>query len=151
VQRDSSSHTLNRGSRRGFTLVELMVAMFLIMVGLVSSAALMATNLRFQRGATSREDMVTIAQEKLDTFRAYQLAPKGTAQWDSLAVGGSLTSSVNGYADSVTTLSGMRYRRRWQIANSTAGTRRLQLRIQPKILDGSAPWKVDFQTLIFIQ
>jgi prepilin-type N-terminal cleavage/methylation domain-containing protein len=139
-----------RRSRRGFTLVELVTAMLLITVALMGAAALIATSLRFQRGAASREEMITVAEAKLDHFRALQLAPKNSDPWKQLNVGGSLVSDQPDYSAEVKS-GGRRYRLRWQITNSTAGTRQVVLRVEPKALGAYVTPKVDFRTLVFVQ
>jgi type IV pilus assembly protein PilV len=133
--------------RRGFTFVELAVAMMLIGVGLLGFAGLMSSSLRFQRGSTTREEMITIAEAKLDELRAYQLAPKGTATWSKLAVGGSVTSAVTGY-DSVVTLGTRSYSLRWQLAASVAGTRLVTVRVRPNYTDTFATQQVQFTSLV---
>jgi prepilin-type N-terminal cleavage/methylation domain-containing protein len=134
--------------RGGFTLIELAVAMMLIAVGLIGAAALMSTSLRYQRGAATREDMITIAETKLDELRSYQIAPTGSPSWNMLAAGGSVTSSVTGYADSLTTLGGKSYRRRWQLVDAIAGTRELHLRVEPRFEDVYAARPLEFRTLV---
>jgi hypothetical protein len=128
--------------------LELAVAMLLIAVALVSTAALTSTSLRFQRGASTREEMVTLAEAKLDELRSYQLAPKGTPSWEKLAAGGSLTSSVTGYSDAVTIPGGKSYRRRWEIVAATAGTRDVTLRVEPMFSDAYATSRVEMRTLV---
>jgi prepilin-type N-terminal cleavage/methylation domain-containing protein len=135
-------------SRRGFTLVELMVAIVLITVGLLGSAALMATTVGHTRGASSREEMLALAEAKLDELRSYQNAPATTGLKARLAVGGSLTSSVANYNDDVNGPSGKPYRRRWQIANGTVRTRDVQVRVQPRYTDRYRATPVDVRTLI---
>lgn len=134
--------------RSGFTLVELAVAMMLIAVALVGSAALTTTSLRYQRGASTRDEMVTLAESKIDELRSYQLAPSGTTSWTKLAAGGSLTSSVSGYSDDVTVPGGKTYRRRWEIVSSTAGTRQVTVRIEPTFTDKYATTQVELRTLV---
>jgi prepilin-type N-terminal cleavage/methylation domain-containing protein len=133
--------------RRGFTLVELAVAMMLIGVGLIGAAALMSASLRYQRSASTREDMIMLAETKLDELRSYQLAPAGTPAAAKLNVGGSLSMSVNGYADSLTT-SGKSYRRRWLIVAAVAGTRQVALRVEPRFSDAYATRALEFRTLV---
>jgi prepilin-type N-terminal cleavage/methylation domain-containing protein len=139
------------GRRRGFTLVELAVAMLLIAVALVSTAALTSTSLRFQRGASTREEMITLAESKLDELRSYQLAPPGTPSWAKLAAGGSVSTSVTGYSDEVTIPGGRSYRRRWQIVSATAGTRGVTLRVEPISSDVHATRRLELRTLVFAQ
>jgi prepilin-type N-terminal cleavage/methylation domain-containing protein len=155
MRRRPGSPSYPRGRpRRGFTLVELMVAIVLITVGLLGSAALMATSQRYQRGAASREEMATLAEAKLDELRSYQAAPliTGAALRAKLAPGGSLTSSVTNYADSLAVSgTGKRYRRRWLIVASVTGTRQLFMRVQPMFTDAYAPSTLDLTTLVMMQ
>jgi prepilin-type N-terminal cleavage/methylation domain-containing protein len=137
-----------RRARTGFTLVELMVAVVLITVGLLGSAALMTATLRHQRGAASREEMLALAEAKLDELRGYQNAPVASGLKARLAVGGSLTSSVTNHYDEVNGPSLKPYRRRWQIANGTVRTRDVQIRVEPRYTDKYAAPRVDLRTLI---
>jgi prepilin-type N-terminal cleavage/methylation domain-containing protein len=148
VRRHSSLPRLR--SRRGFTLVELMVAIVLITVGLIGSAALMSSSLRYQRGASSREEMLALAEGKLDELRSYQNAPVVSGLRARLAVGGSVTSPVPGYFDAVNSPTGKPYLRRWAITNGTVRTRAVQVRIVPIYVDYFATSRVDLQTLIQI-
>jgi prepilin-type N-terminal cleavage/methylation domain-containing protein len=147
---DHSSGARQRPSRRGFTLVELMVAIVLITVGLIGSAALMATSLRYQRGASSREEMLALAEGKLDELRSYQNATVASGLRAKLAVGGSLTSSVTNYNDNPTSPAGKPYVRRWEITNGTVRTRSVQVRVEPGYTDKYAALRVDLQTLVQI-
>jgi type IV pilus assembly protein PilV len=137
-------------SRRGFTLVELMVAMMLITVGLIGSAALTATSLRYQRAAARREEMLALAEAKLDELRSYQNATVASGLRAKLAAGGSLTSSLTNYSDDVASPSLKQYRRRWQITDGTVRTRQVAVRVEPNYVDGYAARRVDLQTLIQI-
>jgi prepilin-type N-terminal cleavage/methylation domain-containing protein len=136
--------------RRGFTLIELMVAIVLITVGLIGSAALMATSLRYQRGAASREEMLSLGEAKLDELRSYQNATVASGLRSRLAIGGSLTSSVSGYSDNVSGPTGKPYVRRWQITNGTIRTRQVQVRVEPAYADTYAAPRVELSTLIQI-
>ena len=136
--------------RRGFSLVELMVAIVLLTVGLFGSAALMATSLRFQRGASSREEMLTLGEAKLDELRSYQSASLASGLRAKIAPGGSTTSSVTDYADSLASPHGKPYRRRWQISNSVVRTREIQIRVEPRYSDQHATQGINLRTLIQI-
>lgn len=137
-------------SRRGFTLVELAIAVILISVGLLGSAALMATSLRYQRGSTSRDEMLSLAEAKLDELNTYSRATVASGLRLRLAAGGSLTSSVTGYADSTTTVSGKAYRLRWRVDSLAHYSRNVQVRVQPKYNDPMAPTGLDVQTRLYI-
>jgi prepilin-type N-terminal cleavage/methylation domain-containing protein len=129
-----------RRSRRGFTLVELMVAIVLITVGLLGSAALMASTMRYQRGAASREEMLALAEAKVDELRSYQNASIASGLRPRLAVGT--------YTDNPTGPSLKPYRRMWRITNGTVRTRAVLVRVEPAYTDTYAAPRVDLQTLI---
>jgi prepilin-type N-terminal cleavage/methylation domain-containing protein len=135
-------------ARGGFSLVELMVAIVLLTVGLFGSAALMATSLRYQRGTSGREEMLALGEAKLDELRSYQTANLASGLRPRLAPGGSTTSSVNGYADSLTSPQGKPYRRRWQITTSVIRTREIQIRVEPRYADGYVTPGITLRTLI---
>jgi type II secretory pathway component PulJ len=136
--------------RRGFTIVELVIAMFLITSGLLGTAALMATSQRYQRSAAAREEMMALAEARIDQMRMFQNATKASRLRDSLTVGGSTTASVANYADSLTGLDGKSYRRRWRIANTIVGTRSVLIRVEPRYTDHYVPTGVEVQTLFYI-
>jgi prepilin-type N-terminal cleavage/methylation domain-containing protein len=139
-----------RSSRNGFTIIELVLAMFLITVGLVGTAALMATSQRYQRASAAREEMATLAERKLEELRLYQSAPTASGLKAKLAVGGSLTSSVTNYADSMPGASGKAYRLRWEITNALAGTREVVVQVQPKYTDSFVVSSVQFRSLVYL-
>jgi prepilin-type N-terminal cleavage/methylation domain-containing protein len=95
-----------KGKEEGFTLVETLVALFLLAIGLLGIAPLFVLG---TRGVASSADMGTVgarATERLEVLRATGFA--------SLAAGGSLTTNVAGYYDAtrpdVTV--------RWTVANN---------------------------------
>jgi hypothetical protein len=51
-------------------------------------------------------------------------------------VGGSLTVTTNGYADSLSATSGISYRRRWVVTSHVAGTRRVTVTVTPRTTRG---------------
>jgi len=57
-------------SRRGFSLIEVMVAVFVLSIGLLGMAALMATSLRNNQSADFRSQAVNLAHDKLEMLRA---------------------------------------------------------------------------------
>jgi Tfp pilus assembly protein PilV len=145
-----SSTSDARRRRGGFTIIELVIAMFLITAGLLGAAGLMATSQRYQRRAAAREQMAALAEGMFDQLRMYQSAPVASGLRARLNVGGSLTTSTSGYADSLTAADGRSYRRRWQIENGAAGTRQVTLRVEARFIDPSAPPPIQFQSLVFI-
>lgn len=95
-----------KGTEKGFTLVETLVALFLLAIGLLGVAPLFVVG---ARSAAASADMGTVtarATERLEVLRATGFA--------SLPAGGSLTTNVSGYCDTsrpdVTV--------RWTVANN---------------------------------
>jgi prepilin-type N-terminal cleavage/methylation domain-containing protein len=134
-------------TRRGFSLAEVMAAIVVFAIGLLGSAGVMASNIRNQRLAVSRAEMVSIADVKIDELRVIGQTPLGHPLRAQLAIGGSTTSSVNGYY-SVVDVDGRSYVRRWQIAADPTGARRVAIRVVP-VVPGNYQWgRVEFSTLV---
>jgi prepilin-type N-terminal cleavage/methylation domain-containing protein len=141
------SQTAKR-DRRGFSLPELMVAIMILTVGLLGLAATMASMMRYQDLASNRAEMAGLGDSKLEQLRgAGSTRSTDTLQ---LAVGGSLTTSVSAHADTVTTLRGRIYFRRWLVTAGPAGSRDVELRVAPQLNDIRTPTKVDVSTIVII-
>lgn len=65
---DTSMRTYRRG--RGFSLIEVMVAVFVLSIGLLGMAALMASSLRNNQSADHRSQAVNLAYDALEMMRA---------------------------------------------------------------------------------
>lgn len=105
---------LNRGRARGFTLVEVVVAITVLVVGLCALAALVAQSLTGTTNARYLSTATTLASEKLEDLDRWP------ATDPHVSAGGSLTSdsagTINYYDDvDLSNASG-------QVAESTAGT-----------------------------
>ena len=138
--------------RSGFGLIELMVAIVVLGVGMLGLASMMAGALRRDRLTTSRMEVTALGEAKFEELRAYGALNYTDALRARLNAGGSLTSVVNNYADSVTALNGRMYYRRWLIANATAlNTRRVTLRVTPKTPLRYDTKSMDFTTLVVLQ
>jgi hypothetical protein len=136
------------GARAGFSLAEIIAGIVVFAVGLLGSAGVMASSIRQQRLTSSRIEMVSIADAKIDELRAIGQTPLGNPLRAQLAEGGSTTSSVSGYNDSVLNADGRSYRRRWQIAADPTGARRVTIRVEP-VASGNYQWgRLDFSTLV---
>ncbi len=59
-----------RSSQRGFSLIEIMVAVFVLSIGLLGMAALMATSLRNSQSAAYRSQAINLAYDALEMMRA---------------------------------------------------------------------------------
>ncbi len=136
------------GKRKGFTLIELMMALFLLSVALLGMAGLVASSTRLQRLAVTRTEMTTVAEGKLEELRSYGMTTSGDSLRARLAVGGSLVTPAANYADSAQSLDGRWYYRRWQITTGVAGTRRATVNIVPKTAGSYVQKSLQFSTLI---
>lgn len=115
---------------RGFTLVEVLVAMVILTVGLVSLAEMMAITIRMQMLGHNETSATRMAQEKMDQLMSLNF---DTAV--SIQLGGSLTADVANYND--TPEPG--YKRRWRVGAGpvdpapavSANLRQITVRIIP--------------------
>lgn len=125
-----------------------MISIMILTVGLLGLAGTMASMMRYQDLASNRAEMAGLGDSKLEQLRgAGSTRSTDTLQ---LAVGGSLTSSVAAHADTVTTLRGRVYFRRWLVAAGPAGSRDVQMRVAPQLSDIRTPSNVDVSSIIII-
>lgn len=134
---------MNRES--GFTLIELMLSVLILVFGLLGLASAMASMTRHHDLTGTRTEMGLLAEAKLEQLRG--AATAGTADTVQLLVGGSLTVSLPLHADTVTGR-GRRYIRRWSVAAGPASTRLVTMRILPLVDDRRTPARLDFLTHI---
>lgn len=133
---------------RGFTLIELMLSIVILVVGLLGLASAMASMTRYQDLAGGRAEMTLLADAKLEDLRGKAAAnPPDSTQ---LAIGGSLTAPTALHVDTVTGRGGRRYLRLWTVADGPGGTRDLTLRVQPIVDDRRTPARLQFTTQIII-
>jgi prepilin-type N-terminal cleavage/methylation domain-containing protein len=136
-------------SEAGFTIIEVLIAMVILTVGLVSMAELMAITLRMQMLGKNETGAVRLAQSKID-----ELVNLDFTLYPSTNVGGSLTSDVTSYWDtptsSATSTSIFGYKRRWQITAIAGQTkvRKLTVRIIPTTIDRKINAEVELTTII---
>ena len=133
---------------RGFTLIELIVASLIIVIGVVALAGSMASVSVRQSLANSRMELVALGESKLEELRADAMIM--SADTMQLTVGGSTTTSVANHADSIVGPSGRLYIRRWRIDSGPAGTRQATLRVLPIVDDFHTVARVDFVTLLMV-
>jgi prepilin-type N-terminal cleavage/methylation domain-containing protein len=132
---------------RGFTLIELMIAIIVITVGILGISGGMATMMRRQEATASRSDMATVADSKFEDLRSFAGAQVRTADTMQLVPGGSITVTTAGYND-VVTERGRTYTRRWAVTVGVGGARQVILRVVPQATASSTPVEKDFVTLI---
>jgi prepilin-type N-terminal cleavage/methylation domain-containing protein len=93
---------------RGFTIIEVLIAIVILTVALVSMAELMAVTLRLQMLGRNQTSAVRLAQDKLDELMSQNFAVP------ALSVGGSLTADQANHFD--TPPNDPNFRRRWVVA-----------------------------------
>jgi prepilin-type N-terminal cleavage/methylation domain-containing protein len=125
---------------RGFTLIEVLIAMVILTIALVAMAELMAITLRMQMLGRNETIAVRLVQSKIDELVAVNFTSA------TVNVGGTLDSDTALYND--TPEPG--YHRRWQIA-AIAGevaVRTLTVRVIPSINDRRTNAVVELTTII---
>ncbi len=68
IARNSAGHPANR--QRGFSMIEVLIALVVLAIGLLGLALLQTTNLRYTKSANQRTQAVNLAAELIDTVRA---------------------------------------------------------------------------------
>lgn len=128
----------------GFTLIEVLFAMIIMVVALVAMAQMMAITVRMQMLGRNETAAVRLIQAKIDDLVSLNYFPPINHLAD---VGGSLTSDVAGYFDPSTG----GYKRRWQIEAIPGQTevRKLTVRVIPDINDRRT--NADLQLSTFIR
>ena len=151
---------------RGFTLIEVLIAMVILTVALVSMAELMAITLRMQQLGRNQTLAMRLAQDKVDELMSRNFT------FAQLTVGGSLTADVANHFDvpAAGTAGNLQYRRRWLVearnfgdtVQVTAGnppvttatvigagtTRRVTVRVSPIVNDRRISNPVDLVTIV---
>jgi prepilin-type N-terminal cleavage/methylation domain-containing protein len=139
-----------RSARRGFTVIELMVAIMIISVGLLGMSSVMGSSSRLQTLAISRGEMATAAESKVEELRVFGGTATDSPLRVAIAVGGSIVAPVAGYSDSTEAVSGRWFYRRWQIQNGVAGTRQVTVRVVPKGPLRDLVKRLDFSSLLSV-
>jgi prepilin-type N-terminal cleavage/methylation domain-containing protein len=132
-------------SDSGFTLVELLLGIIVLTVGILGMASSMASMTRFRDLAAAHADMTALGDHQIERLRV--AATYRTADTMQLVIGGSVTVPTAQHVDTLAER-GRTYLRLWQVTAGPAGTRQVNLRVQPLNDDGRVPSRVDFSTLI---
>jgi prepilin-type N-terminal cleavage/methylation domain-containing protein len=132
---------LRRAFERGFTLIEVLIAMVILTIAMVSMAELMAITLRMQMMGRNETAAIRLAQSKIDELVAVNFTNA------TVAVGGSLSADVANYFD---VLNADGFKRRWQITAiaGKARVRTLTVRMIPNIADRRTNAQVELTTII---
>jgi prepilin-type N-terminal cleavage/methylation domain-containing protein len=134
-----------RAPQAGFTLVELMIAIIVLVVGVLGLASTMVSMTRYQALGISHADMTALGDHKLEQLRV--AATYSTADTMQLVIGGSLTVPTAQHVDTLIER-GRTYVRLWQVQAGPGGTREVLLRVQPLVDDVRTPAQLNFTTLI---
>ncbi len=140
---------VTRGSAAGFTLIELIMAVFVLTVGLLGVASVLVGIMSRQVRTASRMEMTASAESKLEELRAYSLL--GASDTAQVTIGGSLTSSSDtNHSDVHMTPSGRQYSRRWLVAAGPAGARNVTVRIEPVEWRRSMLRRLDLDAILLV-
>lgn len=138
-------------ARKGFSLVELVIALMMLTFGLLSLASAMASTIVGQRASASRSELGVLAEAKLEELRGFGSTVATDPLRAKLAVGGSVSTSTAGYADTVETSDNREYIRRWAITTGIAGTRKVTIRVGPKVRQRSERRFESYTSLIALR
>jgi prepilin-type N-terminal cleavage/methylation domain-containing protein len=136
-----------RPAKSGFTLVELMLAIIVLVIGVLGLASTMASMTRYQDLSAVHADMTALGDHKIEQLRV--AATYMTADTMQLVAGGSLTVPTALHVDTLVER-GRTFIRLWEVQAGPGGTRQVALRVQPLVDDARTPSRLDFNTLIQI-
>jgi prepilin-type N-terminal cleavage/methylation domain-containing protein len=141
---------LKPSNDRGFTLIEVLIAMVILTVALVSLAELMAITLRMQMLGRNYTAAVRLAQDKVDELMTQNFNTAAT-----VAIGGNLTMDVANHFDDPSDGGNNVYKRRWTVAAGPAdpgvpanSIRVLTVRVIPLVNDLRTAPPTDLTTII---
>ena len=141
-QRSSKRH-------RGFTLIELMIAIMMLTIGVFALTGEMSMLTGRQIRATSDGEITTLGESKLEELRSYAMIE--SANKAQVALGGSLTVDQADHSDVAAGPTGRQYNRRWLVAAGPGGTRTVSLRVSATAANvRHVPRATDFNTLILV-
>jgi len=136
-----------RTNENGFTLVEVIVAMLVCVVGLIGMAQMLAVTLRMQQLGRNSTSAVRMAQEKID-----ELSSMSFTAGPQVQCGGSLATNTANYND-VPLVNGQSqpYRRRWLIQagpDNDPQLRQVTVRIIPEVANRNTASQVELVSVI---
>jgi type II secretory pathway pseudopilin PulG len=121
---ESPSSRPRAGSEGGFTLVEVVFAALILVVGLLSLAQLLAVSIKAESLARNGAEATRLAQGQLDSLMKASLASDPRVQITPTGTD-SLASNVANYFSTPTPRSIVR----WRVAAGPAGTRVITVRV----------------------
>ena len=134
-------------NERGFTLAEVVVAMFVCVVGLMGMAQMLAVTLRMQQLGRNSTFAVRLAQDKVDELSSMNFVTSAPVQ-----CGGSITANVSNYND-IPLIDGQNapYRRRWLVQagpDSDPQLRQVTVRLIPDVANRTTNAQFDLVSVI---
>ena len=142
--RQTGLPAVTRSAEAGFTLVEVVFAMFVLTVGLVAMAQLLAISVRMHQLSRNTEIATQLAERKFEELMKLNFDTAAAVQ---VTVGGdSLNSNVVNYFDAP---AGTQFTRRWLVeAGPIPRTRRVTVRMVPTQTDRLLYKPVQLTTII---
>ena len=111
-----------RGSERGFTLAETVIAFLIMMIVLLGVASVFAYAVYNNTSGADRTQTIALAQQSMETLRSYKFA---VGQIDDRLKQGSYTQTAK-YGGS-----GREYKIDWQIDDTTSTVKTITLKVTP--------------------
>ena len=141
--RSRFSNAAARSAEEGFTLVEVVFAMFVLTVGLVAMAQLLAISVRMHQLSRNTEIATQLAERKFEELMKLNFDTAAAVQ---LTGQDSLNANVANYFDTPT---GGQFTRRWLVeAGPVTRTRRVTVRMVPRQTDRLLYKPVQLTTII---
>ena len=132
-------------SDTGVTLIEVLIATVILVVGLVGGAQLLALSIQMQQLAAETTDATRLASAKLEELMKLNFAADPAIQITPVGLD-PLTQNVPNYFD--VPVAGV-YTRRWHVqAGPTATTRLVTVRLVPAQTDRRIAKEVDLTTVV---
>ena len=151
----SFANRKRRNGQRGFTLIEMAIASFVLMIGIVGVMALLGVAVGLTAGTADQSTRIAeYGQDKMEQLLALEFsdAASDTSQYPTqstggsgLTAGGSVTVNTASYVDygpdslgkfysssTNSNLAGIAfYTRRWSIVSTTASVKTITVRVSP--------------------
>jgi len=138
-------------ARRGFSLVELLLAMIVLAIAVVGTGAAISSTSKLQRYSSRRAEMSLLASAKLEEFRTLVEANDAATILNLKAppTKGSLTANVASYNQTVTSPNGTQFLLRWNAVAGPALTELVTVRVLWPAT-GTATDQLDLVTYVMV-
>lgn len=143
TMRTDTNATRPDGARDGFSLVEVLVAILILVVGVIAMASVSAPIRALQIQSQMQLEMSHVAHSKMEELRALA---EGKQFGTALSVGGGVDSTYTGYHESAAGEGVRSYSVRWRIDDGPSRTFHVTVRVVPTTQSKYDPGPMDFQT-----